>query len=529
VPKFQLDYKNKSLNYLNKTKYPKYNISLLDKEDKEIFKFEVDLSRLSFLNKELGNVSIYHYPIIIFEFIKGYFTTEELFKKNIEFGNDVSKEKDVEIVEKKPKNKKKKSPDVKKSVNFDIKETKTFLSSEDLASILDDKKDTQKDKEKENTDSKAIKNKTEENKKSVDNLAQSHDDDRIKSVSTFVISNNSSKKDISKSTISTTVKLKKSKSSKKIDFKPEKKEPPAPQIIKFSEYYKNSVMLDYLINPQNEEKTSLNSYKEVLTSFSLKDIIDKYERKSKIKKLEEEINILERKNKALEELNKNLEKTIKTKNENLEKLSAKLESNKDDYKKKVDLLKAQIKERGKNQLIYDSFVYQKMTEICFFFFNNKLQSLYNIPNFYNEPMNESTKAIRLKYYNDDKKKISAMMGYICQLMIYISKTFNIPMRYPIFLNGSKSYILKGIKDKNFLPLYFDAKKEDKNGNFENALNCLKKNIIEVFNFLSLFPEIMSKADYENINELEDNYLFFFYIVVFNHSLYKFMKSIQNSI
>ena len=98
VPKFQIDFKNKTLNYLNKTKYPKYNIYLLNKKKEEIHKFEVDLGRLSFLGKELRNVSIYYYPIIIFEFMTGYFTTEELYNKNRELSLEFTK--DFEIMEK---------------------------------------------------------------------------------------------------------------------------------------------------------------------------------------------------------------------------------------------------------------------------------------------------------------------------------------------------------------------------------------------------------------------------------------------
>jgi len=106
------------------------------------------------------------------------------------------------------------------------------------------------------------------------------------------------------------------------------------------------------------------------------------------------------------------------------------------------------------------------------------------------------------------------------------------LRFPIFLNGSKSYILRTIKDKDklsFLPLYFDAKKDDKHGNFENALNCLKDDIKEVFNFLSMFPEIITRTDNENINNMNGKYLFFFFFVVFNHSLFRFMKTLQNAI
>ena len=133
---------------------------------------------------------------------------------------------------------------------------------------------------------------------------------------------------------------------------------------------------------------------------------------------------------------------------------------------------------------------------------------------------------RLDYYNKDKKNISAMMGHICQLLIYLSKTFNIPLRFPIFLNGSKSYILRSIKDKmSFLPLYFDAKKDDKHGNFENALNYLKDDIKEVFNFLSLFPEIISNTDNENANNMNGNYFFSFFIfIVYSKSLFSFFIS-----
>ena len=123
-----------------------------------------------------------------------------------------------------------------------------------------------------------------------------------------------------------------------------------------------------------------------------------------------------------------------------------------------------------------------------------------------------------------------MMGHICQLLIYLSKTYNIPLRYPLLLNGSKCSILKSVKDKDkiFLPLYLDVNKVDRHGNFENALNCLKDDIKEVFNFFSLFPEIISKTDTENIKTMNGKYLFFFFFVVFNHSLFRFMKILQNN-
>ena len=110
------------MNYLNKTKYPKYNIYLLNKKKEEIHKFYVDLGHLSFLGQELRNVSIYVYPIIILEFMTGYFTTEELYKKNKELS--FAYNNDFEIMEK-PASSIKHSMIVttKPGIN-DIKETK---------------------------------------------------------------------------------------------------------------------------------------------------------------------------------------------------------------------------------------------------------------------------------------------------------------------------------------------------------------------------------------------------------------------
>ena len=43
VPKFQIDYNNKEINYLNTTTYPKYIISLLDINNNEKMKFNKNL------------------------------------------------------------------------------------------------------------------------------------------------------------------------------------------------------------------------------------------------------------------------------------------------------------------------------------------------------------------------------------------------------------------------------------------------------------------------------------------------------
>ena len=508
VPKFQIDFKNKTLNYLNKTKYPKYTIYLLNKKKEEIHSFNVDLGHLSFLGQELRNVSIYYYPIIIFEFMTGYFTTEELFEKNRELSLEFAK--DFEIMEK-PLLLKPTMTIQNKSVNIETKESKE-----------NNAKESQNENPKNNTETKNTGEKIEGKTKSAN-------------LSNEIVPPKPEKESLSKSVMQPFNNKKgQSQVLKKKAFGLEKKgqETVLKQIqcTKYSEYIREFQMLIYYINPQENIKETNPNFGAELEIFN--DNLEKYKRKLRIIEMEKEIEFLKRKNEAIIELNKDLEEAIKQKKENLEKVTNQLKPNKVNYDNKLNQLKANLNGRGQYQLIYDSFVYQKMAEICFVFFNNKIQSLYSIPPFYNEAfsLNDAKKMDRLEYYNKDKKNISAMMGHICQLLIYLSKTFNIPLRFPIFLNGSKSYILRSVKDKmSFLPLYFDAKKDDRHGNFENALNYLKDDIKEIFNFLSMFPEIISKNDNENVNNMNGKYLFFFFFVVFNHSLFRFMKTLQNAV
>ena len=171
-----------------------------------------------------------------------------------------------------------------------------------------------------------------------------------------------------------------------------------------------------------------------------------------------------------------------------------------------------------------------MVELCFFFFNKKIKNLYFIPDFLKINIkndNESTKK-RFEYYNSNKKKISSMMGYITQLMIYFSKCFDIPMPYPLCLNGSKCSVVRGKKDKekDFLPLYCDLKREDKYGNFETGLNYLKNDFNEVINFCSMFPQIISENTYTKIYKENEDNVFFYFFIKFNLCLQEFIKNIQ---
>ena len=511
---------------------------LLDSNDKELLKFYVDLGNLSFLGKELRNISIYHYPIIIFEFMNGYFTTEELYEQNKELSLEFTK--DYEIMELPKEITKTLKPtltlQVDRPVNMDPRENRQLSSSTltkfNIGEQLNDdtsKKNVIPDTKSYDVYSKEFKVKLDINIKN-----------QIERKNSTKMANNVT---IPLPLPQTETTQQETPTSKKIAIPPElsplkiKKEQSEPekknirkyQRSKFFEYVSKYQMLIYLINPQENIKETNPNFGKELEIFNGE--IEKYKRKLRIMEMKKEIEFLTKKNDAIKALNEDLEKAVKHKKDNLEKVKTQLKPIQINYTNKLNQLKNNLNIRGQYQLIYDSFVYQKMAEVCFVFFNNKIESLYTIPRFYNEPIayNELKKMERLEWYNSEKKNISAMMGYICQLLIYLSKTFNIPLRFPIFLNGSRSYILRSVKDKVFLPLYFDAKKDDKHGNFESALNCLKDDIKEIFNYLSMFPEIISKTDNENVNNMNGKYLFFFFFVVFNHSLSIFMKTIQNAV
>jgi prefoldin subunit 5 len=474
----------------------------------------------------------------------GYFTTEELYEKNKELSLEYNK--DYEILELPKVFNKSLKPTLtmnpSRATNKDSKEINRLQSYNYIAPIVKEQKNEQKQNNSSknliniNPDTNEYNARSEEFKKKLDSVYKNQMDLKksLNSTNTIIgnfptnenIAQRSETKDLSKS-ISPSSNSKKLSPGKKQIVVQEKKNNSQIQTHFYSQYIYESQMIEYLINPKENVKQTNPNFGKELAIFNKN--LEKHKRKLRILEMEKEIEFLNKKNEAIKELNKDLEEAIKHKKENLQKVTEQLKPNQVNYINKVELLKNNLNSRGEHQLIYDSFVYQKMAEVCFVFFNDKIQSLYDIPEFYNEALSSSEefKSRRLAFYNKDKRNVSAMMGHICQLLIYLSKTFNIPLRFPIFLNGSNSYILRSVKDKIFLPLFFDPKKDDKHGNFENALNCLKDDIKEILNFLSMFPEIISKKDNEIINNMNGKCLFFFFFVVFNHSLFKFMKTVQN--
>ena len=534
VPKFQIDYNNKEINYLNTTTYSKYIISLLGQDEKELMKFNLNLFELSFLGKELYNVSINHFPMLILEFMDGYYTTNELFQKNkvniigdsnddleenLNIGNLMDSNNDLEMID----------DESSSSLNdkkINLAEYKTNDNS-------------QKSSSSENPNNKWIILEVENKKKKNKTRGSAYYDyeELRKAQNKEKLNNNKSEKEKEKEEKKLRGKKKSKKTSKEI------KEKNKVDVCNFDDYF--DLYLERILFFRDELKRAPNTQNYDINNSN--DMLMLYKRKEKVNQMKKDIEFYIAKDKDITLLKEKIQGIINNKKNILKKLQEDLKI----YDKKKEELIKKRKDSSysleKLQLLYDSLVYKKMAEICFVFFNKKCIIFFNeIPEFLKNTKITNIHLIATKrneFYNDKekKRKISSMMGYITYLMIYMSKCFDIPLRYPLWLNSSKSYILKGKKDinKDFIPLHCDLKKDDKLGNFEIGLNFLKNDFKEIINFCAMYPEIIPKDDYKKfikqneqnnvLNEQKDDLdkkMFFDYFIYFNHCLGEFIKNMQ---
>ena len=303
---------------------------LLDKDNNELFKIYVDLGRLAFLGKELRNVSIYQYPIIIFEFMTGYFTTEELFEKNRELGYEFTK--DYEIMELPKDLTKSLRPPLQKVISVDSKLVEKANEKQKMPKI------TSPDTKSYNTNSKEFKAK-------LDSFIKNQIDPKNRLMSenigsTFINTatfKNEAKDNLSKSIMPDASKKKKMPSDKKVlnETKTNKC-----KSTLYSEYVKNYQMLIYLMDPQENIKETNPNFEKELEIFN--EGLEKYKRKIRILEMEKEIEFLTKKNEAIKDLNKELEEAIKHKKENLQKVTNQLKPNQINYTNKLNQLKSNL-------------------------------------------------------------------------------------------------------------------------------------------------------------------------------------------
>ena len=441
-------------------------MKVLDKKDQEKIKFDINLLDLAFLGEELYTTSIHFYPIVIFEFMNGYYTTSGISEKN-NFLISENIKNDENIL---------------KIGNYSSCPAENIHKEEFLKGFIEISKDN--------------------NNPSIKSLTMKK--------------NSSEKEETNTNNSNVRMSIRAGFKEKKINC------------YKFNDYF--NVYIEKIIffrdDVMKKKKVEINNeqFKKCET------IREKYKRKERIIEQKKLIEYYKNKREEIQKIKKKLQDIISNKKELLTNLKNKLNSYKEKCEKLEQSNKKSISLVAQNKMIYNSFLNKKMVELCFFFFNKKIKNLYFIPDFLKINIkndNESTKK-RFEYYNSNKKKISSMMGYITQLMIYFSKCFDIPMPYPLCLNGSKCSVVRGKKDKekDFLPLYCDLKREDKYGNFETGLNYLKNDFNEVINFCSMFPQIISENTYTKIYKENEDNVFFYFFIKFNLCLQEFIKNIQ---
>ena len=296
----------------------------------------------------------------------------------------------------------------------------------------------------------------------------------------------------------------------------------------FDEYF--NVYLEKILYFRDDLNKEKNSNINNIQIENCENIIEVYKRKERINKTKIKIEYYKRKKEDIKKIKEKLQKIISNKKEILTNLNNKINS----YKELSTNIEQNNKQTlplvAQQKLLYNSFLNKKMAEICFFFFNRKIKDIYFIPDFLKINLRNDNESIKKRFeiYNTNKKRISSMMGYITQLMIYLSKCFDIPLPFPLCLNGSKSFVIRGKKDKekDFLPLHCDLKREDKYGNFETGLNYLKSDFNEIINFYLMFPQIITENDYNKIFKNKEGNSFFYFFINYNHCLLEFIKNVQ---
>lgn len=108
-------------------------------------------------------------------------------------------------------------------------------------------------------------------------------------------------------------------------------------------------------------------------------------------------------------------------------------------KEKESLIKF-MKKNERYCIVLNALKYKKIAEISFVFFNNICEKFYIIP-----AITDDLNYIHL-FYEKYYRELSVMTGVISHMLNFLSFAFNIPLKYPILLNGSKSYIFKNKKE-----------------------------------------------------------------------------------
>jgi len=421
LPLFSLDFINQEISQeILNTKNPIYKLNLYDNNNQLLFSFDIDFRNL----KKIKKKDIILYPILMFELVNGFYTTEELYEKNLGLFN-------------------KKYPSL--IYNFEnIEENSKIYNS-----------------------SKTIKNMKKFEKKKNNNNNFNYN---LSKSSTFTQNN---------------------------DEKIEKVTKAFDLVIKYQQFL---FITEREFHPENSENKLIDIKNKI-------SIIQKIKEIEKLKKL---INDKNYQKEEIKKINENLSFKIKEKKNNLENFLKYLnefkKENKDkEYKKETEKIQ-------KFDLILSSLQFKKIIELSYIFFNKKNPNIFYITN----------KNLKNEIFENS-------LGQISFLLNYISYIYNIPLKYPFYLKGAKSYIFVDIKKNNNIPLFLEInnnKKENAYNEYIKGMEFLKYNLIQIIRFFFKIEIITIEQKNKLIKSFKERNLFD-YFVEFNHIIYNFIKDIPS--
>ena len=104
------------------------------------------------------------------------------------------------------------------------------------------------------------------------------------------------------------------------------------------------------------------------------------------------------------------------------------------------------KKLEKYKIIFNALKNKKLMEVSHIFMNKFCSKFYIVPPFHYMKFDNNGKIMRYNFYDNNTRELSVMMGNIANILNYFSKLFNVTLKYPLFVNGSRSFIVKDKKE-----------------------------------------------------------------------------------
>jgi hypothetical protein len=190
---------------------------------------------------------------------------------------------------------------------------------------------------------------------------------------------------------------------------------------------------------------SLNNQLQIVND-NCERYFNKYHKLMNINKMRKQIMVISEKIEVYALSIENLKKIIARKQSDLHISSSIFYLNRENYMEKVKNVDLNFKRIEKYKIMYNAFKNKKLIEVTFYFLSKLCTRLYTIPHFYKQKFDNSNRFVKTQYYEKYSKEICVTLGTIASLINYLSKLFNIPLKYPLFINGSRSFIVVNKKE-----------------------------------------------------------------------------------